>query len=164
MIGRQRIGFVRLLKRLKALTRTCGEVYTALMDRRNFLQGVFGGVAATGLIIAAKPNDIEAFAGPLRKGAPLLLDKPTVNPKVVTFGEHLYNSRGEVVAYVTDISVIAEKLDVTGFSLTERYSDTGKTFVQGLPNVEIRAIAVGRIEIEAIEGSGISMPRLRGSY
>jgi hypothetical protein len=117
------------------------------MKRRGFLQGIFGGVAATGLIVSASPNEIEAFAAPLKFGDPVVMDQPLT----AEVGEHLYNSRGEMVAIVTSITVTAPAIDVTS------WADTYSTYVQGHPEVEIRA--VGRGTIQRQDGG---MPRLRG--
>jgi hypothetical protein len=123
------------------------------MNRRGFLQGIFGGVAATGLIVAAKPSEIEAFTGTLTKGAPLVLDRPVDRGlQVVEAGEHLYNARGELVAIITDLNVSREIVDVTSFS------DDYQRHWQRPPEIEIRAIGV--CSLEAVGGN--RMPMLRG--
>lgn len=77
------------------------------MDRRGFLKGVFGGVAAGGVIVAASPEQIEAFASPLAKEAPLALS-PVVTQRQTSLpssGQHLYNEHGELVAIVTEMTI-----------------------------------------------------------
>ncbi len=76
---------------------------SVLMERRGFISGLFGGVTAAGLIVKATQADLEAFASPLKANAPIVLDTP--RSATTTVGEHLYNSRGELVAVVTDVTV-----------------------------------------------------------
>jgi hypothetical protein len=91
------------------------------MDRRGFLQGVFGGVAAagTGLIVSATTQEIEAFESPLAKGDPVMLD---ANTATASLGQHLYNERGELVAVVTHID------GFHGESFNIRAVGTGQVF------------------------------------
>ena len=120
------------------------------MHRRGFLQGIFGGVASAGLIIAAKPSEIEAFTAPLAKGAPLVLDQPTANPEVAVIGEHLYNSRGEIVAIVTGMDFSSEAIEVTSSY------DVEPQFIRGPMRVDIRAVGIGPVRWEN------GAPKLRG--
>ena len=73
------------------------------MERRGFLRGLFGGITSAGLIIAAQPQDVAAFAAPLAENDPVLLDATPLAP-IVACGDHLYNQRGEFVAVVTQFS------------------------------------------------------------
>lgn len=120
------------------------------MDRRNFLQGVFGGVTAAGLIVAAKPNEIEAYASQLLPKAPLMIDRPPKTPAAI--GEHLYNARGELVAIVRTITVSNEPIDVT------THWDEVSRFIPGRLTVEIEAIGLGVVEWDTNQ----RLPRLRG--
>lgn len=111
------------------------------MDRRNFLQGVFGGVTAAGLIVSAKASEISAYAHGLAPNTPLLIDQPPAITPQIGLAEHLYNSRGELVAMVTDIMVTSgrQQIDVTSHwdSYVHRVA----------PEIQIRAIGIGRFEL-----------------
>ncbi len=120
-------------------------------DRRGFLRGLFGGVAAGGLIVSATPREIEAFTAPMTKGQPLLIDKPPVSAVPIYSGLHLYNAEGEVVAYVTQITATNQMVDVTS------YYDVAHQFcVDGPPRIEIRAEGICGVEFRG------GQPRLRG--
>ncbi len=111
------------------------------MERRGFLQGLFGGIVGGGIVVAAKPEEVAAFAGPLVKDQPLTLDpapKPTVVPAA---GEHLYNAKGELVAIVTEVKLHTQRIDVTSAW------DTNRTYIQGPQHIELRAECVGRFEV-----------------
>jgi hypothetical protein len=69
------------------------------MERRGFLRGLFGGLTSAGLLIAAEPQELAAFASPLGVDDPVVLDAAPVAP-IVGEGDHLYNARGELVAVV----------------------------------------------------------------
>lgn len=87
------------------------------MERRSFLKGVFGGLTAAGVIVTASPLEIEAFASPLLRDAPVLLEEtPSMAaPLGVGVGEHLYNAAGRLVAIVSRLHLITEKVEVTMF-------------------------------------------------
>lgn len=107
------------------------------MERRGFLKGLFGGITSAGVLIAASPAEIEAFASPLVKDAPVILDVP---PKVmVEPGEHLYNAKGELVAIVTQITSKMEPEDVTLAGDSQRVYQPGRTLF------ELQAVCVGII-------------------
>jgi len=72
------------------------------MERRGFLQGLFGGLTSAGLLIAAAPNELAEFASPLGLHDPVVLDAAPVAP-IVGCGDHLYNARGELVAVVSKL-------------------------------------------------------------
>lgn len=109
------------------------------MERRGFLKGVFGGITAAGLIVAAKPEEIAAFASPLARDVPILVDVPTVKREGLYSGEHLYNADGECVAVITEIRAHSPAINVTSaFDDIERY-------MAGLPTVEIRARGVSQV-------------------
>lgn len=124
------------------------------MERRGFLKGLFGGVTAAGLIVAAGPKEIAAFASPLVKDAPVMLDVPTPKPAFVGFGEHLYNSVGELVAIVSGIDVSMDKVETTMFG------DYNSKFVAGRTRISIHAEGVCSFEWPQQPGD---FPRLRGS-
>jgi hypothetical protein len=109
------------------------------MDRRGFLQGLFGGIAAGGVIVTATPEEVRAFATGAREGDPVLLDQPAQGG-VVEMGQHLYNARGEVVALITEIVIGRDVVDVTTFHGAPRYVE------QSRMTVEIKAVGVGDVE------------------
>jgi hypothetical protein len=123
------------------------------MNRRGFIHGLFGGVTAAGLIVAANPKEIEAFATSVPPDSPVMLDQPTPKRAFVDAGEHLYNGRGELVAIVTSFTVTREPIEVTAYGMSE------STYIQGLPNFEIIARGVGSIQWD---GDHRRMPQLRG--
>ena len=73
------------------------------MERRGFLKGMFGGVTAAGVIVAASMEDIAAFANPLTRNEPVFLDAP--RSSMVDMGEELYNANGEIVALVKNVHI-----------------------------------------------------------
>jgi hypothetical protein len=107
------------------------------MERRGFLKGLFGGVTSAGLIIAAKPADIAAFTAPLATKEPLIIDSPAIDPAIGA-GEHLYNSRGECVGIVTEVSIEREN------PMNSLFGQSG--FVPGLPSFKIRAEGIGTVQ------------------
>lgn len=109
-----------------------------MMERRGFLKGLFGGVTSAGLVIAASQSDIEAFASPLVRDAPLLLDRPAVAP--ARCGEHLYNASGELVAIITELTLTRDPIEVT------HAWDDKTMYVPGRLEIAIRAVGVGSVE------------------
>jgi hypothetical protein len=108
-----------------------------MMDRRGFLQGVFGGITAAGVIVSASPSEIEAFAAPLVRDAPVVLDVPPAPDTHV--GQHLYNARGQLVAFITSVDVIQDRVEVTSAFGSNRL------FVPGPRFVKIHADAIGQL-------------------
>lgn len=123
------------------------------MNRRGFLQGVFGGVTAAGVIVAASPADIAAFASPMVKDSPVLLDVPSVEP--TSIGEHLYNDRGELVAVVRKIELRHRPIDVT------TAFDSQRIYVPGPRTFEIYAAGIGELawDIEKKRPRLVGVPR-----
>jgi hypothetical protein len=130
-----------------------------MFGRRGFLKGLFGGVAGTGLIVLAKPSEIEAFTAPLVEGAPLVLDQPMADT-AVEMGQHLYNAQGEVVAIVTELSVAMQQVthDVRSFdhAMQIRSSSSGRILPDAV--LELRATVVGVPDFTGMR----EMPNLRG--
>src|ERR1700741_3127488 len=102
------------------------------MDRRNFLKGVLSGVTATGVIVAASPQEIEAFASPLTRDEPVVIDVPTLNTPALGPGEHLYNAQGKLVGIVTELMLHRDKVKTTAF-------DNQRIHVPGPPRFQITA-------------------------
>ena len=82
------------------------------MERRSFLRGVFGGVTAGGIILAAPAKELEAFAAPLVANQPLIIDP--MSDLDVGIGQRLYNEHGESVAVVTAFHVKPEFVHFRG--------------------------------------------------
>ena len=101
-----------------------------MIERRQFLQGVFGGVTAAGLVVAAPKHIVEAFHVPM--GSPLSIVEPTFACAVMP-GDQLYNAQGQVVAIVDAVNTHRDKIDVT------THNDTYKKFIMGSLNIDIRA-------------------------
>lgn len=102
-------------------------------DRRGFLQGVFGGVTAAGVIVMA-PERVAAHFTP-EIGAPVTLVEPTYSRYVMP-GDSLYNAQGQVVAVVRDVSRSRNAIEVTTFnSSTDEY-------ILGILNIDIHAKGV----------------------
>ena len=113
-----------------------------LIERRRFLQGVFGGVTAAGVIVAATPAEIAALT-PLVADHPVVLDTapPVIVPTHV--GEHLYNARGEVVGLIDRVSVDRDTIETTTLG------DVGRRFIQGMERIRIEAVGLCTVECRA---------------
>ena len=123
------------------------------MNRRGFLQGVFGGVTAAGVIVSASPADIAAFASPMVKDAPVLLDVPAPIP--TSIGEHLYNEQGQCVAVIRSIDIHQDAIDVS------MWGDSQMRYVPGLRRIDIHAHGIGDIvwDVEKKHPRLIGKPR-----
>lgn len=104
-----------------------------MINRRGFLQGVFGGVTAAGVIVAASPEDVAAFASPV--GSPVTLQQPTFSA-YVTPGQELYNADGQIVAIVQNVTMQRDKIEVT------TYSSLSPEYILGQLTIDIRARGV----------------------
>jgi hypothetical protein len=107
------------------------------MERRDFLKGVFGGVTAAGVVIAAEPAVVSAFASAVEAQAPVHIGVPRGPFGLVGVGELLYNGRGEVVAVVKDVRAHRTHVDATVFG------GSSVIYVPGPFHVEIVATAQG---------------------
>jgi hypothetical protein len=116
------------------------------MERRGFLKGLFGGVTAAGLIVRANPSDLEAFASPLVKDAPMLVAPPVA--EIPELGERLYNADGVCVAIVKRVTVTREQIEATTWGSDQ------KVYVPGLMSWDIQAAGVGPLRM-----SGLIVPR-----
>lgn len=107
------------------------------MDRRRFLGGVFGGVAASGLIIKATGEDIAQFTNGLEVGAPVMSGAvDTQGPPYAYPGELLFNHKGQPVAVVESVRIDMEPIGYAGASGFMEYSP-------GLRTVRITAVSSG---------------------
>ena len=109
------------------------------MNRRGFLQGVFGGVTAAGAIVLANPAEIDAFARGLPKEAPVMLGASTPQTAFVDAGEHLYNAKGELVAIVKSMTIHCGSQDAS------MMNDAWAHYVPSTPHIDIQAVGVGTI-------------------
>lgn len=114
------------------------------MERRGFLKGLFGGIAAgAGLIVTATPAEVQAFAGGLQRDEPLILDSMPVaatNPAFI--GEYLYNAEGQRVAMVTEVEFSCDPFDVTHDPRLV-HSSLHRRYIPGQTRIEIKAIGLG---------------------
>jgi hypothetical protein len=81
---------------------------------------------------------------------PLVLDRSTTH--AADFGEHLYNSRGEVVAIVTEVTMHSRRI----VDVTSHNDEFENLLLDGPPDIEIRAVGIGPLQFTP-DG-----PRLRG--
>lgn len=101
------------------------------MDRRNFLQGIFGGIVGSGIIVQASASEINLFANKNPEGTPLGLA-----PNGYIDNWYLYNSKGEVVVYINAIKNHDETLEA---------SRKGKSFKELGPGVLRRPTLIGEV-------------------
>lgn len=86
------------------------------MERRNFIKGVFGGVAAGALIVNASDAEVLEFANPLKIGDPIQTAvTPNRGDLMVRSGEVVFNSEGKIIGVITDVRVSTQYID-TGVS------------------------------------------------
>lgn len=90
------------------------------MDRRDFLKGTFGGLAAGGIVIASSTADIAAFASEVPIGAPVGLNS-NVGPftQLAQYGDMVYNAKGQPIGVIRDIRVRRNMEDIS--SVTDSY-------------------------------------------
>lgn len=83
------------------------------MERRNFLRGVISTIAASSLVVAAKPEEIAAFGKAVDSEAPVMLNafkrrRPSANDPS---DPYLYNAKGEPMAYIREVSIYNDFYD-----------------------------------------------------
>lgn len=83
------------------------------MDRRSFLRGTFGGVAAGGILIAAADTDLAAFAAATRPGTPLEAVGPPEGPVLPQLGHVVFNSDHQPIGVIERMDFDYDKQDVT---------------------------------------------------
>jgi len=89
------------------------------MERRSFIKGIFGGVAATGLIIKASAEDITKFASsnPEGTGVVSVADDPVhVSGAFMQTGEVLYSHDGKPVGVFTGYETKAHMVDMASMN------------------------------------------------
>ena len=111
------------------------------MERRNFLKGLFGGVTAAGLVVMAKPEEIKAFASPLKRDAPVMIAAPQPVKHVsrtlnIAPGQMLFDSAGKPVAVVQSLDLTRGVVDTTTFG-------SNSTYLQGIPSLTLTAVVYG---------------------
>ena len=109
------------------------------MDRRSFLKGTFGGVAAAGaLIVTATPAEVSEFASKTLVGAPIAaseLEEKGAN--IPSIGEIVFDSHGNPLGVVHSMDIQREMLDITDSSDIFRKSMVGPV------NCELRVSVFG---------------------
>lgn len=109
------------------------------MDRRGFLKGTFGGVAAGGLIIAAAPLDVVEFVEKVKKGDPMGVAIPHTMPGI---GHAVFDSVGHAIGVIEDIDRGISVADVS------RAGDPYRTVQPyGHPRVIYKVVAYGESEV-----------------
>lgn len=105
------------------------------MGRRGFLKGVFSGVAAGGIVIAAGIPDTQAFMEQVRIGDPVAA---AVDPPLTQLapGSYLYNQRDRIVAVVTSVHSTDAQVDVT------MAGSISREYMIGDGRVEITALGI----------------------
>lgn len=83
------------------------------MDRRNFLKGTFGGVAAGGIVIAAGLPDTQAFVEQVKIGDPVAAAITPIGAEWPNIGEVVFNHLGQPIGVVSRWESYVEKIDVT---------------------------------------------------
>ena len=106
------------------------------MERRGFLKTLIAGTTSTGLILAASPAEVQAFGAVAKM--PVMLSPERISPPmaVEAMGPVLYSSTGVAVAFVAQVHVRAEHVDVTSFG--GGYRDFGA----GPSRMDIQAIGL----------------------
>lgn len=119
---------------------TCEAVlFFPAMQRRNFLQGLFGGITAGGLLLRTEPKAVEALA--LQPEAPLILQPQPITP-AREIGGMLYNEQGEAVCFVTEINYSVERMAVSAFG------ESQKAYIPTLGRYDIRAVGMPGVHLE----------------
>lgn len=92
------------------------------MDRRSFLRGTFGGVTASGLVLAGSLNDIELFASDTKPGEKLIISPvpEVMNPPMPAaigyggdVGLMVFNHKGEPLGIIDSVYISHPTVDVT---------------------------------------------------
>jgi len=120
------------------------------MDRRNFLKGTFGGVCAAGVIVAASPTEVAAFAPQTAIPISLLSSKPEESQEEIDIGLIVYNHKGQPIGVI-------ERFEYnTGFSWDSDFIH----YVPGPTRMTIVAQGFANIKFNSESMSNISVRRL----
>ena len=116
------------------------------MERRNFLRGVFGGVAAGGLILKATDADVAHFASGLGMGSPVEAAY-NIKPGIAELGNFVYDHKGAILGVISDFHY------QRGVHQWESWDGTSGA-VPGLINASLTVQVMGPITIGPSLGGG----------
>lgn len=120
------------------------------MDRRGFLKGAFGGVAAGGIVIAAAGADIEAFVSKVKKGDAVGA-AATTNSGSCTLpsaGEFVFNHNGLPIGIVEGYTSSSCIIDASSFG------DTHSQLISGIGTVKMSVMVAGGTTIKLVDEHG----------
>lgn len=83
------------------------------MDRRSFLRGTFGGVAAGGILIAAADTDLAAFAASTQVGTPVEAAGPPEGIQAPLIGHVVFNSDHQPFGVISKVNYHRYPVDAT---------------------------------------------------
>lgn len=118
------------------------------MDRRNFLKGTFGGVAAGGIIIAAGIPDTQAFVEQVKIGDPVAAALAPTDTTWPGIGQMVYNHLGQPVGVVSNFQLNVEPIDVTCSG------DEYRSFTAGTRSLVFEVVATGPMPVRLGYGIG----------
>lgn len=110
------------------------------MDRRSFLRGTFGGVTASGLVLAGSLNDIELFASDTKPGealvispVPGVMDPPI--PAAIGYsgdiGMLVFNHKGEPLGVIDRVDVCRSHIETTmAGDMFKSYTNSGPSRIK----------------------------------
>lgn len=110
------------------------------MNRRGFLQGVFGGVTAAGVLVCASPEEIAAYASPMAQNDPVLLGATSKSETSV--GEFAYNASGQVIGIIADVRITNHPVDAT------MHWDSVSHHIPGTVEVDILVKGMGPLSFD----------------
>jgi hypothetical protein len=122
-------------------------------NRRNFIQGIFGGVVGSSIIIEATQKDIQAFADPLKLADPIYAGPLQTPDPSDQNNWYLYNRHGEKVAIITNIGLRTLPTDMGA----DEFGNA--RFIPGIRKIDIQVECIGSIDPH-YDGQGF--PELRG--
>lgn len=107
------------------------------MDRRNFLRGTFGGVAAGGIIIASGIPDTQAFMESVKIGDPVAAAAPQPGAEWPDMGDLVFNYKGQPIGVVSDYNLRKESIRVT------QAGDEYDVYAPGMRTLTYTVVATG---------------------
>lgn len=104
-------------------------------SRRRFIRGFLEATTATGLVIAANPDEILAF-GRETKNVVLAAPEPAPDAPNLDYGMFLFDSEGRPVCIVDSVSIERNMIDTSTM-------DGVQTFTPGMHTVRLTGIVTG---------------------